>query len=657
MLVYDGNCGFCTRWVDRIRAATGDRVEFAPSQEVGHRFPQISPEQFENAVQWITPDGDVYSGARAALCVLAFTGPTGRLLWWAYRRAALVRRSPLKPHTGWWPATGTRCRRFADGFGGQDLRRPSYRTSADLFLRALAVIYLIAFLSFWVQAHGLIGAQGILPIEDSVRQASEKGHPLRFPTLFCFNQSDTFIHVLCGAGTLLAGVAAVIVPACGLFFLLLWIGYLSIVTAGGPFLSFQWDVLLLEAGLLAVFLAPWSLPAGVERTVAPSRIVAWLYRWLLFRFMFASGAVKLTSGDATWRDLSALTHHYQTQPLPNPLSWYAHHLPDGVHVVSVAFMFAIELAAPFFIFAPRRLRIAACALLVALQMGIALTGNYAFFNLLAAALCLWMIDDASWPKRLRVPSSGRESEYSAALQRLAAVPLAAVVVILSLVYLCSFSLRLKVTVAQSCGCPQSGRGTLQYREHLRAFPGDDHEAAGNRPRRKQGRQNLATRTNFATSRAHPERRPPVVAPHQPRLDWQMWFAALGHYRQSPWIVRPLSTAPRRIAAGCRPALPGTPFPAAPPRYLRATGVRLSLHDPGGKTQDGQLVETYLSENLSAEDSTGVAGGVYKQDQARRQIAAGSRECGDSARFPHSDVPADRVQVLSAFLTTSAISGY
>ena len=439
MFVYDGNCGFCVQWVERIRAAAGDRVAFAPSQEVGGRFPQISPEQFENAVQWIGPDGDVCSGAEAALRVLAFTGPAGKLLWWAYRRlpgfsACAEACYRLVARNRRTVSTATRW------LWGQDLRRAGYRTSADLFLRALAVIYLIAFLSFWVQAHGLIGARGILPIHESVRLAAERGHPLRFPTLFWFNQSDAFIHGLCGAGTLLAIVAA-LVPASALLFLMLWIGYLSIVTGGGPFLSFQWDVLLLEAGLLAVFLAPWKLSPR-HRAHEPPRLVAWLFRWLLFRFIFASGVVKLTSGDATWRDLSALTYHYQTQPLPNPLAWYAHHLPESIHVVSVAAMFTIELAVPFFIFAPRRLRIAACALLAGLQLVIALTGNYTFFNLLAAALCLWLFDDASWPKRLRAPHPGADPGPPK-LQRLAAVPLAVLIVTLSLVYLYSFSLRMR----------------------------------------------------------------------------------------------------------------------------------------------------------------------------------------------------------------------
>ncbi|MDE3000163.1 MAG: lipase maturation factor family protein [Gemmatimonadota bacterium] len=562
MLVYDGNCGFCARWVDRIRAAAGDRVSYAPSQEVGHRFPQISPEQFENAVQWIGPDGEVYSGARAALFALAFTGPAGKLLWWAYSRlpwfaGAAEAAYRFVAHNRKTASTVSRW------LWGQDLRRPTYRTSADLFLRGLAVIYLIAFLSFWVQAHGLIGAQGILPIEESLRLAAEKGHPLRYPTLFWFDQSDTFIHVLCGAGTLLAGVAA-IVPACGLFFLLLWIGYLSIVTTGGPFFSFQWDVLLLEAGLLAVFLAPWGLPTG-RGAITPSRLVAWLYRWLLFRFMFASGVVKLTSGDATWRDLSALTYHYQTQPLPNPLAWYAHYLPDGIHVVSAGIMFAIELAAPFFIFAPRRPRIAACALLVGLQAGIALTGNYTFFNLLATALCLWLVDDATWPKRLRTPIC-RERRYAGSIQGLAAVPLAAVVVMLSLVYLCTFSLRLKVPWPR--GVDALNRAVAPY--NVVNTYGLFQVMTTRRPEiilegSRDGETWLPY--EFRCKPGDPERRPPVVAPHQPRLDWQMWFAALGHYRQSPWMVRLC----RRLLEGSPPVtglLARNPFPGSPPRYLR-----------------------------------------------------------------------------------------
>ena len=580
MLVYDGNCGFCAQWVERIRGAAGDRVAFAPSQEAGGRFPQITPEQFKNAVWWIGPDGNVCSGAEAALRALAFTGPAGKLLWWTYQRLP------------WFAWCAEACYRLVARnrktvstvtrwLWGQDLLRPGYRTSADLFLRALAVVYLIAFLSFWVQAHGLIGAQGILPIDESVRLAAERGHPLRFPTLFWFDQSDAFIHGLCGAGTLLAIVAA-LVPASAPLFLLLWIGYLSIVTGGGPFLSFQWDVLLLEAGLLAVFLAPWKLSPR-HHAHEPPRLVAWLYRWLLFRFMFASGVVKLTSGDATWRDLSALTYHYQTQPLPNPLAWYAHHLPEGIHVVSVAAMFTIELAVPFFIFAPRRLRIAACALLAGLQVVIALTGNYTFFNLLAAALCLWLIDDVSWPKRMRAPRTDSDPGPPK-LQRLAGVPLAVLIVTLSLVYLYSFTLRMRsrwpeplvaLTRAVAPFNMVNNYGLFQVMTTRRP----EIVLEGSR----DGKTWLPY--EFRYKPGAPGRRPPVAAPHQPRLDWQMWFAALGRYRQSPWFVhfclRLLEGSP-----AVTDLLARNPFPDGPPRYLRAQLYDYRFTTPDEKSRSG-----------------------------------------------------------------------
>ena len=580
MFVYDGNCGFCVQWVERIRGAAGDRVAFAPSQEVGGRFPQITPEQFETAVQWIGPDGEVFSGAGAALRVLAFTGPAGRLSWWAYRRLPLFAAFAeacyrLVARNRKTASTVTRW------LWGRDLRRPGYRTSADLFLRALAVIYLIAFLSFWVQAHGLIGAQGILPIDESIRLAAEKGHPLRFPTLFWFDQSDAFIHGLCGAGTLLAIVAA-LVPVSAPLFLLLWIGYLSVVTGGGPFLSFQWDVLLLEAGLLAVFLAPWKLSLRRDAP-EPPRLVAWLYRWLLFRFMFASGIVKLTSGDATWRDLSALTYHYQTQPLPNPLAWYVHHLPESIHVVCVAAMFAVELAVPFFIFAPRRLRIAACALLAGLQLAIALTGNYTYFNLLAAALCLWLIDDASWPKRLGAPRPGSKPG-SPRLQRLAAVPLAGLIVTLSLVYLYSFSLRMRPRWPEPLIALNRAVAPFNMVNNYGLF----QVMTTRRPEiviegSRDGRTWMPY--EFRYKPGAPDRRPPVAAPHQPRLDWQMWFAALGHYRQSPWFVHFCL----RVLDGSPPVtdlLARNPFPDGPPRYLRAQLYDYRFTTPDEKSRSG-----------------------------------------------------------------------
>ena len=192
--------------------------------------------------------------------------------------------------------------------------------------------------------------------------------------------------------------------------------YLSLATVGRDFLGFQWDNLLLEAGFLAIFFAPWQwLPrcslgalASCRRGVVgsgrqdagapaqeapPSRIALWLLRLLLFKLMFSSGCVKLFSGDPNWRNLTALTFHYQTQPLPTWIGWYAQQLPLWFQKASCAGMFAIELGAPWLIFAPRRLRFCGGAAIAFLQILILLTGNYTFFNWLTLALCLLLLDD------------------------------------------------------------------------------------------------------------------------------------------------------------------------------------------------------------------------------------------------------------------------
>src|SRR6185436_17649219 len=183
--------------------------------------------------------------------------------------------------------------------------------------------------------------------------------------------------------------------------LLLWVFYLSLVTIGQDFLGFQWDGLLLETGLLAVFLAPPGLRPRLP-TEAPLPLPAlWLLRVLLFRLMFTSGAVKLKSGDPAWRGLTALRVHYETQPLPTWIGWIAHQLPARLHTVSAALMFVTEMAVPFLIFGPRPLRLAACVMMAGLQLLIAATGNYGFFNLLTLVLCLLLLDDQVFPARWR----------------------------------------------------------------------------------------------------------------------------------------------------------------------------------------------------------------------------------------------------------------
>jgi hypothetical protein len=299
--------------------------------------------------------------------------------------------------------------------------RPNrFALSAWLFLRAIALVHLIAFASTWTQLAGLVGPHGILPAQpffNAVREqlGAQAYHAL--PSLCWIFGAGKFLPVLCAAGCALALLLfAGIAPAVCLFGL--WACYLSLCCAGQAFFNFQWDALLLEATLAAVFLAPWSLLSLWRRT-APPRLARWLQWWLLFRLMFLSGVVKLTSGDPTWRDLSALTFHYETQPLPTPIGWFVHQLPAWFHRTSCAAMFVIELVAPFLFFAPRAYRHRAALLTIALMAVIALTGNYTFFNSASmmpssAGSCL-----AAWrfPRaKLRRPPRGGRSGRFACLQ-------------------------------------------------------------------------------------------------------------------------------------------------------------------------------------------------------------------------------------------------
>jgi lipase maturation factor 1 len=501
-----------------------------------------------------------------------------------------------------------------------------------LFLRLLGIIYLIAFLSLWTQIDGLVGHDGILPVADYLKAAGQQSGPERYwwlPTFCWFKASDQSLHVQCAAGVVTSSL--LIVGVAPIFDLvLLWAIYLSLSTVCRDFLSFQWDILLLETGFLAIFLAPrqW-LPKGSGES-APSFTVLWLCRWLLFRLMFMSGVVKLLSNDPTWWNLTALTIHYETQPLPTWLGWYAHQLPVWVHKLSVAVMFVIELAAPFLIFCGRRARQWACGAFVLLMLLISLTGNYCFFNLLTVTLCVLLLDDAFLLRflpapmitflnaRLMNPSLTPPERKTDRTQTDACSPpgrepneLCAGIAPLDLRPAASPQ---SYPPASGRGRPKGGGDSLRVIRTvgvgvLAAFI--LLVSAGETAARLFGSQNLpgpllgllrwvsplrtvnsyglfAVMTNlrpeivvegsddgvawlayeFKWKPGELKRRPAFVAPHQPRLDWQMWFAALGDYRGNPWFVNFLVCL-LRGSPEVLVLLEKNPFPDKPPRYLRA----------------------------------------------------------------------------------------
>lgn len=566
LLVFDGACTFCRRWVARWQHATGDRVDYAPSDQVAARFPEIPAEQFKEAVVLIGPDGRVRHGAEAVFGTLAVTSSGA---WWlglyrhvpgfapltefVYRQVAR-HRNPLSKLTGWlW---------------GPHLVPPGETLTCWIFLRLLAVIYCIAFASLGVQVVGLLGHDGILPARDylaAVRDHFGSAGYAEVPTLLWWNASDGALLALCVGGAtlvvlLLAGVAPVLTLTG------LWFGYLSLVSVGQDFLSFQWDSLLLEAGLIAILLAPWRWWSRPGSDPPPPRPALWLARWLLFRLMFSSAAAKLGSGDSAWRDLTALTFHYETQCLPPWTAWYAHHLPLAFQRFSCGAMFVIEGVVPFFFIAPRRVRFAAAGITAAFQLLIALSGNYGFFNWLTLALCVLLLDDGVWrwsrPAATRGSTVTGDRRWSAWVVR----PVAIALLLLGLVPLfdvLGWSRRwlgpLPAVARWSAPYSVVNRyGLFAVMTRTRpeiVLEGSDDGVAWRE-------------VAFRWKPGDVMRRPAFVAPYHPRLDWQMWFAALSDFRREPWFLELC----RHVLAGSPPVLGllgPNPFPRAPPRYLRA----------------------------------------------------------------------------------------
>jgi predicted DCC family thiol-disulfide oxidoreductase YuxK len=581
LLLFDGDCGFCRVWIRRWKARTGDAVDYEPGQAAAGRFPEIPADAFARAVVLVLPSGEVFEGARAAFGALA-AAPGGGALLTAYRRipgfapAAELAYGLIARHRGGASAL-TRL------LWGRSVEKPGYEAASRLFLRLVGVCYLAAFVSLWAQAAGLMGSRGILPVGEflsAVRSQAGRVPWLELPTLFWLSSSDAFLNGLCAAGTAGALLASLgLLPAWSL--LVCWVSYLSLSVAGQVFLQFQWDALLLETGLLAILLAPRGL--RLWRTSAPpSPLVLFLLRWLLFRLMFSSGFVKLGSGDPAWRSLAALRYYYETQPLPPWTAWYMHQLSASFQTFSCVVLFAIELGAPFLIFAPRRLRHVAFGALIFLQLVIIATGNYAFFNVLTIALCVLLLDDGVLPARWRhrlEPAAARRHRWPAPLVGVVAV----VVLIVSGAQMIAMLFRPQsfprpvVAVARAIAPLRSVNTYGLFAVMTTSRPEIEIQGSDDR---------VSWRPyEFRWKPGDVMRRPRFVAPYQPRLDWQMWFAALDSAERNPWILalvaRLLESSPPVLGL-----LRTDPFAGRPPRYIRAVLYDYHFTDAATRRRTG-----------------------------------------------------------------------
>lgn len=452
--------------------------------------------------------------------------------------------------------------------------RPLVGTSLirRLFLVGLGFVYAVAFISLWVQIRGLVGAHGILPAQtllDAVDSQLGTARLWRLPTLgWLTGGSDAALDLLCAAGTV-ASVLLSLGVAPPLSAIAAWALYLSLYHLGQDFLSFQWDILLLETGFLGIFYTPlaWT-PRSPGWRRPPPQVVTWLLRLLIAKLMLLSGIVKLSGGDPTWWHLTALTYHYETTCLPTWTGWYVHALPRWFHELSALMMFLIELALPFGAFGPPPLRLLSAAGFAGLMLFIGATGNYGFFNPLVIVLCLPLLDDdvllrwlSRWPPELYAANNAW------AWPRFVVLPVASLVLSLTPV-----PVLLATHVDLALPGPLLRLYTLQSSFHVVNGYGLFAHMTKERPEIVVEGSNDRVEWRpyeFRWKPGDPRRRPQFVQPHMPRLDWQMWFAALGSYRSSPWLL----AFCERLLQGSPPVLAllgRNPFPGEPPTYLRAT---------------------------------------------------------------------------------------
>jgi Lipase maturation factor len=458
----------------------------------------------------------------------------------------------------------------------------TYWWTRFFLLRLLGCVYAVAFLAAARQIVPLVGSHGLLPLDsyvDRVRAVlgSNLAGFLRLPSLFWFAHSDAFLRGSAWAGFVLSCIVAAGYANAILLFVL-WALYMSFVHLGQDWYGYGWEILLLETGFLAIFLCP-LLDGRPFPKRAPPRAMFWLFRWLVFRVMFGAALIKLR-GDSAWRDLTALTYHFETQPIPNPLSRSFHFLPHAVLKAGVLFNFLAELVAPCFVFYPRLARHVAGIVIVSFQLALILSGNLSFLNWLTIVPALACFDDAFWTRLLPRSAGGRAARAEAAAvssapMRHVAGAVAVVVAILSVqpaVNLLSSRQIMNTSFDPLDLVNTYGAFGTVGRERLNVvFEGTADDASSDDAVWKE-----------YPYRALPvklDRRPVQVAPYQPRLDWQMWFAAMSTADRYPWTLN-LVWKLLHNDPGALSLFAGNPFPDHPPRSIRAVRYVYRFAPPG-----------------------------------------------------------------------------
>jgi Lipase maturation factor len=448
---------------------------------------------------------------------------------------------------------------------------PEYWYSRWLFERAVAAIYLVAFLAAARQFVPLLGEHGLEPVGRWVQSVPFRSSP----SLFYFFPNDTTFRAAAWLGIALAVFALTSLPqqlgtvASAIVWAMLWMLYLSFVNIGQTFYSFGWETLLCEVGFFTIF-------AGASRAL-PNMWLIYIWRWILFRLMFGAGLIKLR-GDPCWRDLTCLNYYFETQPMPNALSWYFHWLPHGVHTAGVVFNHIAEVIVPFAYFAPQPFASIAGVITIAFQGVLIVSGNLSWLNWLTVVLAIPLISDR-WLTWLPVhPPATLSSEpaFHAAMYVIAG--LTALMSIGPVMNLLSSRQMMNASFDPLHLVNTYGAfGSITRERYEIVIEGTEDPPASETARWKE--------YEFIGKPGDLARRPPQVAPYHLRLDWLMWFEAMAPAPQSGWFFNMLGgllTGDSRTLSLLRT----NPFPDRPPRALRAQYYRYRFTTPEERRASG-----------------------------------------------------------------------
>jgi AmmeMemoRadiSam system protein B len=512
--------------------------------------------------------------------------------------------------------------------------RNTFKLASWLFIKLLGVIFLIAFVSLFSQILGLAGSEGILPATDKLSEYKNQYGalaPIWRPSLLwlCSNNVCLQSLALLGAGASIALVSGVL-PGISLF--LCWLIYLSLKNVVVYFLGFQWDDMLLECGFITLFITSWSVidPVITKKKTLDHPFALLCLRWMLFRVMFCSGVVKLIGGCSLWLDFSALAHYWETQLLPNEFAWHLFAMPKWFQTIGVAVTFLLELIFPFFVFAKRRLRIAAAIALIILQLAMLCTGNHGFINLLTAALCVPLLDDQClkkiFPKIIADRLLSTEVMPEANSKKKDRFAKAAAVCFLAITLLSMVATFLPKSAFAHYTRPvldvfargyhltgQYGLYPVVNTERLELIVEGSNDGQSWQP------------YTFKYHIGALDRPPPAVFLQQPRLDWRMRFAALGSAALNSWV----NSFVQKLLQGSEPVLSlldKNPFSTQPPKYIRVQLYNYQFTTEHERQTTGnwwrrQFVSNYLPATALKEPgvrSMAFAGSWYPEDPTTLQ---------------------------------------